>query len=50
MPSQTDKTAGELDWVGFAERTPSAECERTHKFDVPTGRAIDELEQELERV
>ena len=50
MVSQTDKTAGELDWVGFAERTPADERERTHKFDVPTGRAIDEVERELERI
>ena len=50
MPSQTDKTAGELDWVGFADRTPPAERERTHKFDVPTDRAIDEVEQELKRI
>jgi hypothetical protein len=50
MTSQTDRTAGDLDWVDFAERTPAAERERTSKFDVPTGRAIDEVEQELERV
>lgn len=48
--SRADRTAGEVDWVDFAERTPEERRERTSKFDVPTGRAIREVEKELERI
>lgn len=46
--SRTDRTAGEVDWPHWAERTPPAERERTHKFKVSLGEAIDDIEVELE--
>lgn len=45
--SRTDRTDGEIDWPHWAERTAPAERERTNKFSIPTGRAIDEIEAEL---
>lgn len=46
--SRADRTDGEIDWPTWAERTPPAERERTHKFQVGMGQAINEIEAELE--
>lgn len=46
--SATDRTAGEIDWVGFVDRTPPKEREHTSKFSVTLAQAINDIEQELE--
>ena len=48
MPSQDDRTAGTIDWVGFADRTEPSARERTRKFEVTLAQAIDDIEKELE--
>ena len=48
MPSPTDRTAGEVDWPAWADRTPPRERTRTSKFSVTLHQAIDDLETELE--
>jgi len=51
MTSRADRTAGEIDWPEFAERTPPRRRERTSKYSVTTHEAISRLEHELvERV
>jgi hypothetical protein len=45
--SQTDRTAGELDWPAWAERTPPGERRSTHKYSVTLAQAIDDVETEL---
>lgn len=47
MPSTTDRTAGELDWPAFAERTSPRRRERTSKYSVTKHQAISRLEKEL---
>lgn len=47
MPSTTDRTAGEIDWPPFAERTPPRQREYTSKYSVTKHEAISRLETEL---
>jgi len=49
--SRIDKTAGEVDWPEFVERTPTRERKRTSKYSVSKTQAIKRLRSELlERV
>lgn len=48
MPSKTDRTNGEVDWVPGLERTSPRERERTSKFSVTFAAALSEIETELE--
>lgn len=48
MPSKTDRTAGELDWPSWAERTDAHRRETTHKFQKTLHSTIDDIEHELE--
>lgn len=48
MPSQTDRTADEIDWPPELARTPAAERSTTHKFSVTFRQAVDGIEKELE--
>ena len=51
MNSKIDRTAGEVDWPAFADRTPPSERKRTSKYSVTKTQAIKRLRQELlERV
>jgi DnaJ-domain-containing protein 1 len=45
--SATDRTAGEVDWPHWAERTPASERSSTHKFSVTMHQAIEDVETEL---
>lgn len=47
-PSSTDRTAGEIDWPEFLERTEPRRRTRTAKFSVPIGQTIDDVRTELE--
>lgn len=49
MPSSVDRTAGEIDWPPWAERTPADERERTYKFGVSLARALNDIETVLEK-
>lgn len=48
MPSDVDRTDGEIDWPPFLERTPPAERTSTSKFSVTLAAAISTIETELE--
>jgi|GEM_PF-643127 len=48
MPSATDRTAGEVDWPPWADRTSPRRRERTSKFSVTLHQAISDIETELE--
>ena len=48
MPSQTDRTAGEVDWPPELERTPEQARTYCNKFSVTLHQAISEIETELE--
>ena len=48
MPSRTDRTSGEIDWVDGLERTLARERERTSKFSVTFHDALLEIAIELE--
>jgi hypothetical protein len=51
MNSKTDRTAGEVDWPEFVDRTPPSERKRTSKYSVTKTQAIKRLRRELlERV
>lgn len=45
--STTDRTAGEVDWPAWAERTPITERTRTAKFSVTEHQAIKAIRKEL---
>jgi hypothetical protein len=45
--SEIDRTAGDLDWPTWAERTPPGERQSTHKYSVTLSQAIDDIETEL---
>lgn len=47
MTSKADRTAGQIDWPAWAERTQPADRERTHKFSVTQTEAITDLEEAL---
>ena len=47
MTSQTDRTAGEVDWPPWAERTPATERKKTSKYSVTQTVAIKRLQREL---
>jgi hypothetical protein len=47
MTSKMDRTAGEIDWPTWAERTPANEQERTSKYSVTQTQAIKRLQTEL---
>jgi hypothetical protein len=46
--SRADRTAGDIDWPSWAERTAPAQRERTAKFSVTLAQAIGDIETELE--
>lgn len=48
--SDADRTAGEIDWPTWLDRTTVANRTRTAKFGVTLAQAIDGVEQELDRV
>ncbi len=48
MSSERDRTAGTIDRVDFADRTPPRRRERTRKFEVTLAQSIDDIETELE--
>jgi len=48
MPSSTDRTAGEIDWVTGLDRTSSRSRERTSKFSVTFYEALSAIATELE--
>jgi hypothetical protein len=48
-PSAVDRTAGEIDWPAWAERTPAAERESTAKYSVSFADTLDRLDAELVR-
>lgn len=48
MPSQVDRTSGDIDWPVWADRTPPARRSRTSKFSVTLASAINDIETELE--
>jgi hypothetical protein len=48
MPKQVDKTAGEIDWPAWADRTGPRRRERTSKFSVTLASAFSDIETELE--
>ncbi|MHB9288162.1 DnaJ domain-containing protein [Halobacteriales archaeon Cl-PHB] len=45
--SRADRTGGEIDWPGWAERTASAARSRTSKFSVTLAQAINRIEAAL---
>jgi hypothetical protein len=46
--SATDRTAGDIDWPVWADRTDPHQRERTSKFSVTLASAISDIETELE--
>jgi hypothetical protein len=46
--SATDRTAGEVDWPAWADRTEPRRRERTSKFSVTLHQAIEDIQTELE--
>jgi len=48
MQSSVDRTAGEVDWPAWADRTPTAKRTRTSKFSVTLASALNDIETELE--
>lgn len=47
MPTETDRTAGRVDWPTWADRTPAAERERTSKYSTTLAKSITDLDREL---
>jgi hypothetical protein len=48
MPSSVDRTAGEVDWPDWAERTEPHRRKTTSKFKVTLNQAVNDIEAELE--